>query len=156
MNTLPLTHAEEQLTSLGQQFVQWRQSRTTARGRIPQPLWMQAVALSSVLPLTRVAKQLGLTPQARKRRREATRSALAPTPPLHAPHFVEISAARHTPVTEVEIQRPDGAYRRILYHEASPLLAPLLQPFLEPRCCFNLLLRAVSFWPCSPSTFARA
>lgn len=68
MPQLPSTHAEEQLHHLARQFVQWRQSRTTPRGRIPQPLWAQAVALSHVLPLTRVAKQLGLGPQALRRR----------------------------------------------------------------------------------------
>ena len=68
MPQLPSTHAEDQLHHLAQQFVQWRQSQTTPRGRIPQPLWAQAVALSHVLPLACVAKQLGLGPQALRRR----------------------------------------------------------------------------------------
>jgi hypothetical protein len=97
--------AEKALTHLTQQFAHWRHSRATPRGRIPKSLWAQAVALASVLSVTRVAKQLGLTPQALKRRRDATASALAPTPPPHVPHFVEVSAAWRIPTTEMEVQR---------------------------------------------------
>jgi hypothetical protein len=123
--------AEEALTLLTHQFAQWRQSRTTPRGRIPKPLWAQAITLAQVLPCTRVAKHLGLTPQALKRRRDARSStpALAPVP--HLPHFVEVSAAWRLPTTEVEVQRPDGTRLRITYNEAAPALAPLLQTFLE-------------------------
>ena len=42
---------EDELRHVAQQFAQWRQSRTTARGRIPPSLWTQAVALTHVLPL---------------------------------------------------------------------------------------------------------
>jgi hypothetical protein len=133
MSRLSPAQAEEALTHLTHQFAQWRQSRTTARGRIPKPLWAQAITLAQVLPCTRVAKQLGLTPQALKRRRDATRSTLAPTPPSHFPHFVEVAAAWRVPTAEVEIQRPDGARLRITYHDASPTLTPLLHTFLESR-----------------------
>ncbi|HEV8717246.1 MAG TPA: hypothetical protein VGX03_31050 [Candidatus Binatia bacterium] len=130
MSTVSLTHAEERLTHVAQQFAQWRQSRTTPRGRIPKLLWAQAVALASMLPLTPVAKQLRLTPQALKRRRAAMDG--TPVPP-HAPHFVEVHAAWRMPTAEVESQRPDGTRLRITYSEASPTLAPLLQTFLETR-----------------------
>jgi hypothetical protein len=130
MNMVSPAHAEEALTHLTHQFAQWRQSRTTPRGRIPQPLWAQAVTLAGVLPCARVAKQLGLTSQALKRRRDATGSALAPTPPP-SPHFVEVAAAWPTPTAEVEVQRADGTRMRITYSAASPALAPLLQTFLE-------------------------
>lgn len=134
MSTLSPPHAEEQLTALAQQFTQWRQSRATPRGpRIPAPLWAAAVRLVQVLPLTRVAKQLGLKPQALKRRRDATPSTLAPTPPPHGPPFVEVATAWRPPTTEVEVQRPDGTRLRITYSETSPALAPLLQTFLDAR-----------------------
>jgi hypothetical protein len=133
MSTLSPSPAEAQLAVLAQQFTQWRQSRTTPRGRIPQPLWAQAVTLAQVLPCARVAKQLGLTPQALKRRRNALSRPPALTPSLHAPHFVEVAAAWHLPTTEVEVQRPDGARFRITYSEAMPALVPLLQTFLESR-----------------------
>lgn len=133
MSVLSPAQAEEALTHLTLQFAQWRQSRTTPRGRIPKSLWAQAVTLAQSLPCTRVAKQLGLTPQALKRRRDTTGNALALTPPAHAPHFVEVAVACRPPTTEVEVQRPDGRRLRIPYSEASPPLTPLLQTFLESR-----------------------
>ena len=134
MSLISPAQAEEALTLLTHQFAQWRQSRTTPRGRIPKPLWAQAITLAHVLPCARVAKQLGLTPQALKRRRDALlRNTPALTPPTPPPHFVEVSAAWRPPTTEVEVQRPDGTRLRILYHEAAPVLVPLLQTFLDPR-----------------------
>jgi len=133
MSLLSPAQATEALTQLTHQFAQWRQSRTTPRGRIPKPLWAQAITLAQVLPCARVAMQLGLTPHALKRRRDATGSALAPTPPPYAPHFVEVAAAWRPPTTEVEVQRPDGTRLRITYSEPSPTLTPLLQTFLETR-----------------------
>src|SRR5712691_9440382 len=131
MSLLSPAQAEEALTHLTHQFAQWRQSRVTPRGRIPKSLWTQAVTLAQVLPRTRVAKQLGLTPQALKRHREAMSSTPALTPPPPAPHFVEVSAAWRMPTTEVEVQRPDGMRLRITYSETMPTLVPLLQTFLE-------------------------
>ena len=95
--------AEDTLKHLAPQFAPWRQSRTTPRGRLPPPRWAQAGALSQRFPLPRVAKQLGLTPQALKRRRES--QAAVPTPLPAALHFVEVSApAWRTPTAEVEVR----------------------------------------------------
>ncbi len=133
MTLLPPAQAEAQLNHLAQQFAQWRQSRTTPRGRIPQPLWAQAVALSQRLPLARVAKRLGLTPQTLKRRGEGPTTTVPTTPPA-SPHFVEVTApAWRVPTAEVEVQRADGTRMRLIYSEANPALAPLLQTFLETR-----------------------
>ena len=66
MQPLSPAQAEEALTHLTHHFAQWRQSRRTPRGRIPQELWAQAVALTATLSVTRVANQLGLTPHALK------------------------------------------------------------------------------------------
>jgi len=131
MSLLSPAQAEETLSHLTHQFTQWRQSRTTPRGRIPPSLWAQAVALAQVVSCTRVAKQLGLTPQALKRRRDALSRppALTPSPA----HFVEVAAAWCPPTTEVEVQRPDGTRFRVTYNEAAPALVPLLQTFLESR-----------------------
>jgi hypothetical protein len=133
MSLFSPAQAEEALTHLTHQFAQWRQSRTTPRGRIPQSLWAQAITLAQVLPCTRVAKPLGLTPQALTQRRDAPQSALAPTLPPQFPHFVEVAPAWGRPTAEVEGQRPDGTRLRITYGEASPALVPLLQTFLEHR-----------------------
>ena len=133
MQPLSPAQAEEALTHLTQHFAQWRQSRRTPRGRIPQELWVRAVALTTTLSVTRVAHQLGLTPHALKRRREALNSLAAPLLPPHVPHFVEVAAAWRMPATEVEVQRPDGTRLRITYSDASPTLVPLFQTFLESR-----------------------
>ena len=134
MSLLSPAHAEEVLVHLAQQFAQWRQSRTTPHGCIPKALWAQAVTLCSVLPLTRVAKQLGLTSHALKRRSAATGGAPIPTP-LRSRPFVEVQALpwRVPTTAEVEVQRPDGTRLRITYNEASPALVPLLQTFLDAR-----------------------
>jgi hypothetical protein len=127
------TQAEDELGHLAQRFAQWRHSRTTPRGRIPKALWAQAVALSHVLPLARVAKQLGLGPQA-LRRRSGGKAAIPATLPASL-NFVEVSttSAWRAPTAEVEVQRADGVRMRLTYSEANPALAPLLQTFLESR-----------------------
>ena len=131
MQRLSPTQAEEALTQLTHHFAQWRQSRRTARGRIPQEVWVQAVALTTTLSVTRVAHQLGLTPHALKKRCAALNGMAVPIPPAQVPHFVEVAAAWRTPATEVEVQRPDGMRLRITYSDSSPALVPLLQTFLD-------------------------
>jgi hypothetical protein len=134
MTLLLPTQAEEHLSHVAQQFAQWRQSRTNPRGaRIPEPLWAEALMLAQVLPLTRVARHLGLKPHALKRRRGDHSSPTVTTrPPRSA--FVEVTAdAGHAATAEVEVHRPDGTRLRIAYHESAPALAPLLQTFLEHR-----------------------
>jgi hypothetical protein len=133
MQPLSPAQAEEALTQLTHHFAQWRQSRRTPRGRIPQELWAQAVALTATLSVTRIAHQLGLTPHALKKRREALLGTFLPTPSSRAPHFVEVATAWRSPMTEVEVSRPDGTRLRILYSDAAPALIPLLQTFLESR-----------------------
>jgi transposase-like protein len=125
--------AEEALTHLTQHFAQWRQSRRTLRGRIPAELWARAVALTATFSVSRVAKQLGLTSHALKRRRDTLTDALTPTALSSSPRFVEVTTPWRTPATEVEIHRPDGTRMRITYSEGSPALVPLLQTFLESR-----------------------
>jgi transposase-like protein len=133
MQQLSPAQAEEALTQLTHHFAQWRQSRRTPRGRIPQGLWAQAVALTATLSVTRVAHRLGLTSHALKRRRERLQGTPAPTSLFQAPQFVEVAPAWRSPTTEVEIQRPDGTRLRIIYSAASPTLVPLLQTFLDSR-----------------------
>jgi len=130
MQPLSPAQAEAALTQLTHHFAQWRQSRRTPRGRIPAGLWARAVALTATLSVTRVANQLGLTPQALKRRREALNG--TPTTLLFppSPHCMEVAAPWRTPAPEVEVQRPDGTRLRITYRDAAPALVPLLQTFL--------------------------
>ena len=53
--------AENALHDLVARFEDWRQNRSTPYERIPQPLWEHAASLSTVLPLSRVAKALRLS-----------------------------------------------------------------------------------------------
>lgn len=133
MQPLSPAQAEEALIHLTQHFAQWRQNRRTLRVRIPHGLWAQAVALTATLPVTRVARQLGLTSSALKRRRERmTRTPLTlPSPP--GLRFVVVARSWRTPATELEILRPDGTRLRIMYSDAAPALVPLLQTFLDAR-----------------------
>jgi transposase-like protein len=131
MQPLSPAHAEEVLTQLTHHFAQWRHSRPTPRSRIPAGLWVRAVALTATFSVSRVAKQLGLTPHALKRHREALQKTPAPRALLPTPQFVEVASTWRTATTEVEIQRPDGARLRITYSDATPALVPLLQTFLD-------------------------
>lgn len=133
MSLVSAAQAEEALSHLTHQFAQWRQSRTTPRGRIPKSLWAQAITLAQVLPCSRVANALGLTPQALKRRRDALPRMSRLTPSSLPPHFVEVAATWRSPTTEVEVHRPDGTRLRITYRDAAPTLVPLLQTFLDAR-----------------------
>lgn len=134
MTHLSPTQAEAHLQHVAQQFAQWRQSRPTPRGyRIPDPLWTEALALAEVLSPPHVARQLHLKPAALKRRRENRNCTPPPSPSSPAAPFVEVAPPWRSPMTEVEIQRPDGTRLRITYSEAAPALAPLLQTFLEVR-----------------------
>lgn len=134
MTHLPLAQVEEHLQHVTRQFAQWRATRATSRGRIPQPLWAQAIALTAHLPLTRVAQQLGLTPQVLKRRRDTARPGPESPSALATPHFVEVPpAAWRSATAEIEVQRADGSRLRITYSDAVPALVPVLQTFLETR-----------------------
>jgi hypothetical protein len=91
MQSFTPAQAEEALTHLTQHFAQWRQSRRTPRGRIPAGLWARAVALTATFSVSRVAKQLGLTPQALKRQRDTLNGILAPAALSSSPPFVEVA-----------------------------------------------------------------
>ena len=107
-----------------------------------------------MLPLSRVAKQLGLTPQALKRRREAIRSAPPASVPA-APPFVEVAPAWRMPTAEVEVQRADGTRFRITYSEATPALVPLLQTFLESPLMLQLTPQSRIFLAVQPVDFRK-
>ena len=130
--TMPsASQAEDALQHAAQQFTQWRQSRRTPRGRIPQALWEQAVALTHVFPLSRVAQQLGLCPQRLRKRSRGLEDAASVSSLSAVLPFVEVHPAWRSPTAEVEVQRADGTRLRITSHEASPPLVLLLQTFLE-------------------------
>jgi hypothetical protein len=58
MKTTPPAQAAHQLTHVADRFDAWRQTRTTRAEPIPQYLWEQAIALTAISPMTRVATRL--------------------------------------------------------------------------------------------------
>jgi hypothetical protein len=136
MTTLIVAHAEEALTELAGRFEHWRQTRAHTHERIPQALWDQAVALSTVLSNSQVARRLRLSPTDLKKHRLAQQPSSSTQPIEVTPQFVEITpplsgSAVSLNETEVEFERPDGARMRIRYRESPPPLAVLVQAFLD-------------------------
>jgi hypothetical protein len=74
-------HAEHQLDQLAGQFEHWRQTRTHPGERFPPALWDHAVALATVLPPSRVAKQLRLRLTDLKKQMATPHEAPATAPP---------------------------------------------------------------------------
>ena len=134
MKTISPAQAEHQLTQVANCFDVWRQTRTTRAELIPPHLWEQAIALTALFPLTRVARRLRVSGGELKKRcaaHHATRSA----PTSTALDFVDVTA---TPVwppltagTEIELSRADGTQLRVHTHEPQPPLVALVRTFLE-------------------------
>ncbi len=129
-------HAEHQLDQLSGQFEHWRQSRSHLHERIPEPLWDQAVALTSTLAPSRVAKHVGLRGSDLKK--QITRRQGSPAAQLSAPPgFVEVPQQPAQPLglgwLEVELHRTDGARLRIHSPDSSLPLAAIVHSFLEAR-----------------------
>ena len=134
MNIQTPLHTDHQLDQLAGQFEHWRQNRSHPCERIPQGLWEQAAALAMVLPYSRVAKHLRLSPSDLKHHLLAQQK--TPSPVLApALSFVEVPPAPEhptgRPATEIELQRPDGARLRLSCGESPLPLAALVRAFLE-------------------------
>jgi len=130
-----LLHADHQLDQLSGQFELWRQTRSHAHERIPEHLWDQAVALTSALSASRVAKHLRLGVSDLKQQ-IAKRQGQTPTMP-RASGFVEVppppAPIQGLGSLEVELHRPDGARLRIHSPDASLPLAAIVHCFLEAQ-----------------------
>jgi hypothetical protein len=134
MKRIAHAHAEQELVQLAARFDQWRDHRATRQERIPDALWEQAVALTTVLPLSRVAKCLRVS------WRDLHQHCIAPHAPAVEPSsialsFVELPATPAWPMppltAAVELPRPDGARLRMHCHEPPPPLVALVRTFLE-------------------------
>jgi hypothetical protein len=135
MKTIPPAQAEHQFTSVANCFDAWRQTRTTRAEPIPHDLWEQAIALTALFPLTRVARRLRVSGGELKKRCAAHHAAQSTPATTAALSFVEVPAAPVWPLpasgVEIELQRPDGT--RLRMHAPAPQL-PLLavvRAFLE-------------------------
>ena len=134
MNIETPLHTNHQLDQLVGQFEHWRQHRSHPSERIPQTLWDQATALAIVLPYSRVATHLRLSPSDLKKHMRAQQE---PTPQAPAPalSFVEIPPPPEhlmtRPGTEIELQRADGARLHLRSCESTLPLVALVRAFLE-------------------------
>ena len=128
-------HAEHELAQLATRFQDWRHRHTTPSDPIPQSLWEQAVALTTVLSVSRVAQGIGVSWGTLKKRCTVCPSPPAAAEPCTTLGFVEVATPTAWPVptpgTEIELQRRDGARLRIHSSEAHLPLATLLRTFLE-------------------------
>ena len=137
MKTIPPAQAEDQLTDVANRFDEWRQTRTTRAALIPQHLWEQAIALTALFPLTRVARRLRVSGGELKKRCAAHHAARASAsaPASTALGFVEVTATpvwpHPTEEIEIELHRADGTRLRIHAHEPQPPLVALVRTFLE-------------------------
>jgi hypothetical protein len=133
-------HAEHQLDQLAGQFEHWRQTRTHPSQRFPQALWAHAVALASVLPPPRVAKQLRLRLIDLKKQMATSPASPALAPPSSL-DFVEVPAAPSWPpptgALQIELARADGTRLCIHGVEATLPLEALVRAFVEGRSCCN-------------------
>ena len=62
MTTKSSLHADHQLDQLAGQFEHWRQTRAHPGERIPHHLWEQAAVLAQVVPYSRVAQHVRVSP----------------------------------------------------------------------------------------------
>jgi hypothetical protein len=140
-------HAERQLDQLAGQFEHWRQTRTHPYERFPHELWNHAVALASVLPPSRVAKQLRLRLQDLKKQMATPHAAPLAAPPIPV-GFVEVPPvpARPQPpvATQIELSRADGTRLCIHTPMATLPLDALVRAFVEGRSCCNPGSMAIS------------
>ena len=129
-------HADHQLDQLAGQFEHWRQNRTSPRERIPQTLWEQAAALTTMFPYTRVAKRLRWSAKDLKAYMAAEPEAHVGSGPTTA-GFVEVPLSpMESPVLgrlAVELHRRDGARLCLHSPNVSLLLTAIIQSFLEAR-----------------------
>src|SRR5712691_3333082 len=104
-------HAEHQLDQLAGQFAHWRQTRTHPHSPILPELWAHAVALTAVVPPSRVAKQLRLR-LSDLNKQIATRHAAPTAMPPTSLGFVEVPLPPLRPqpsaTTQTELQGVDG------------------------------------------------
>jgi hypothetical protein len=134
MNIHTPLHTDHQLDQLAGQFEHWRQHRSHPSERIPRALWDQAATLATVLPYSRVAKHLRLSPSDLKKQMldQQESTPRVPTPALsfvEVPPPPELPGSR--PGTDIELQRPDGARLRLRSCESTLPLAALIRAFLE-------------------------
>ena len=134
MTTKSSLHADHQLDQLAGQFEHWRQTRAHPGERIPSHLWAQAAALAQVVPYSRVAHHVRVSPSDLKKHMTALLDSPPPAPAIPPP-FVEVPAAPAWPpataALEIEMERPDGVRLRLRCPASTAPVAAVVQAFVE-------------------------
>lgn len=124
-------HTDYQLDQLTGQFEHWRRTRSHPSERIPTRLWKQAAALARVLPYSRVAQHVRVSPSDLKKHMATPHDAK----PATSPRFVEVppppAGSSTAPAMDIELERSDGARLRLRCSEATSSVAAVVQAFLE-------------------------
>jgi hypothetical protein len=135
MKTIIPAQAEHQLTHVADQFDHWRQTRTTRGASIPHDLWEQAVALTALCPMTRVARRLRVSGGELKKHCAAHHAAQSTPASTTAVRFVEVTAPPTWPSptsgADIELHRPDGTRLRIHAQDSQFSLMAVIRTFLE-------------------------
>jgi hypothetical protein len=133
MHTNSSLQADHQLDQLAGQFEHGRQTRAHPGERMPHHLWAPAAALAQVLPYSRVAQHVRVSP----RDLQKHSAALPDSPPPAStmpPAWVAVPAAPVWPPTTAamasEMERPDGVRLRLRGPESTAPVAAVGQAFL--------------------------
>jgi hypothetical protein len=134
MHTTTSLPADDQLDQLVGQFAHWRQTRAHPGERIPPHLWEQAAVLAQVVPYSRVAQHVRVSPSDLKKHMAARPDSPPPAPAIPPP-FVEVPAVPAWPpataALESELERPDGVRLRLRCPKATAPVAAVIQAFVE-------------------------
>ena len=124
-------HTDHQLDQLAGQFEHWRRTRSHPSERIPKRLWKQAAALARVLPYSRVAQHVRVSPSDLKKHMATPHGSKPATPP----RFVEVPPtpawSSATQAMEIELERPNGTRLRLRCPESTSSVTALVRAFLE-------------------------
>jgi hypothetical protein len=129
-------HPEHHLDQLAGQFAHWRRTRSHPAERIPKRLWTQAAALARVLPYSRVAQHVRVSPSDLQKHMGTPPDSKPVTSPS-APRFVAMPptpAWSAVPQTmEIARARPDGGRLHVRCPDSTSSVAALVQAFVEGR-----------------------
>ena len=131
---------EQQLSALAERFAHWRATKRHRGDPIPESLWAEVRSLSQVLPQRQICRVLRLSDRDVQKRLGVDVSPTKPHPTsTQALTFIDMTevvstyAPTSAGVTEVAVERPDGARFQLHYRGDIAQLAPLVQSFLTAR-----------------------
>ena len=135
-----IVDGEQQLSTLAERFTHWRATKRHRGDPIPESLWADVCSLSKVLPQRQICRVLRLSDRDVQKRLGVDVIPPKPHPkPTQSVTFIDMTEAVTTypptsaTVTEVAVERPDGARFQLHYSGDIAQLAPLVESFLTAR-----------------------